>query len=265
MSYLETACSAAKQAGTMILSQMGTGQAAEKKSSKFDVVTEIDKRAEEMIRSIILESYPDHAFLGEEETFGSGRPVEQILEERSDRPYLWIVDPIDGTANFIHGIPGYTVSIALLCRGELRLGVIYDPCRDDLYWAESGKGAFCNGKPAAVTDAEQAEDCVIGTGFVSTPAYREMNIATMEAIGREFRTIRSLGSAALTLAYVACGKLDAFWEYGLSAWDVAAGVLLVEESGGMVTNTKGDPFRLWDRNIAASNAKVHATLLPCLV
>jgi myo-inositol-1(or 4)-monophosphatase len=264
MSFLETACKAAKQAGKMILSQVSKEMATEKKSSNFDVVTEIDKRSERMIRSCILESYPTHSFLGEEETYVSTQPIGKTLEDARNIPYLWIVDPIDGTANFIHGIPGFTVSIALACHGELVLGVIYDPCRDELFWAERGKGSYCNGDPISISTVERAVDCVIATGFVSTSEFREINIASMEQIGKEFRTIRVLGSAALHLAYVACGKLGAFWEYGLSVWDVAAGVLLVKEAGGMVTSTEGETYQLSNQNIIASNVKVHPTILNCL-
>ncbi len=264
MSFLETACKAAKQAGKMILSEVNKDLVTEKKSSSFDVVTEIDKQSERMIRSCILESYPDHSFLGEEETFASAQSIDQILESAQDIPYLWIVDPIDGTANFINGIPGFTVSIALVSQGELVLGVIYDPCRDELFWAERGSGAYCNGNPISISTVERAVDSVIATGFVSTTEFREINIASMEHIGKEFRTIRVLGSAALHLAYVASGKLGAFWEYGLSVWDIAAGVLLVKEAGGMVTNTEGETYQLSNQNIVASNLKVHPTVLNCL-
>lgn len=264
MSYLQTACNAAKLAGKMIFSQVSTGIIAEKKSSNFDVVTEIDKRSEKMIRDFILEAYPKHSFLGEEESYGAEQPLSQVLQDARDVPFLWIVDPIDGTANFIHGIPGFTVSIALACKGELVLGVIYDPCRDELFYTELGKGSFCNGKRISISEEEQAADCIIATGFVSTPAFREVNIASMDSIGKEFRSIRVLGSAALHMAYVACGRLGAFWQYGLSVWDIAAGVLLVREAGGMVTSTKGKVYSLSDQNIIASNSKVHSTVLNCL-
>jgi len=264
MSYLEIACNAARIAGEMILSQVSTGIISEKKSSNFDVVTEIDKLSEQMIRDFILEAHPEHSLLGEEESFAAEKPLSQVLQDARDVPFLWIVDPIDGTANFIHGIPGFTISIALACKGEIILGVVYDPCRDELFWAEKGKGSFCNGKQISISEAEKAIDCMIATGFVSTSAFREVNIASMDSIGKEFRSIRVLGSAALHLAYVACGRLGAFWQYGLSVWDIAAGVLLVKEAGGAVTNTTGNVYSLSDQNIIASNSKVHSTVLNCL-
>ncbi|MFP3668982.1 inositol monophosphatase family protein [Priestia sp. SIMBA_032] len=212
----------------------------------------------------MLEAHPEHSLLGEEESFAAEKPLSQVLQDARDVPFLWIVDPIGGTANFIHGIPGFTISIALACKGEIILGVVYDPCRDELFWAEKGKGSFCNGKQISISEAEKAIDCMIATGFVFTSAFREVNIASMDSIGKEFRSIRVLGSAALHLAYVACGRLGAFWQYGLNVWDITAGVLLVKEAGGAVTNTTGNVYSLSDQNIIASNSKVHSTVLNCL-
>lgn len=262
MSYLETACKAAKEAGKMILSRRGGELATEEKSSSFDVVTEFDKKAEQMIRASILESYPDHAFLGEEETFLSSRPLHEVLEAAVDIPFLWIVDPIDGTTNFVHEIPGFTVSIALARKGELVLGVIYDPSRDELFWAEQGKGAYLNGNPVKVSTADHAAESVIATGFM--PAYRELNIPSLASFGKQFRGIRVLGSAALHMAYVACGRLGAFWQYGLNAWDMAGGIVLVREAGGMVTDIEGGEYRLPVQHIICSNGKVHPTVISCL-
>ncbi|GAB7055208.1 MULTISPECIES: inositol monophosphatase family protein [Paenibacillus] len=262
MSYLEIACKAAKEAGRMIRSRAGGELAAEEKSSSFDVVTEFDKKAEQLIRASILEAYPDHAFLGEEETYHSSRPLHEVLEAAVDVPFLWIVDPIDGTTNFVHGIPGFTVSIGLACKGELVLGVVYDPSRDELFWAEQGKGAYLNGNPIKVSATEHAAECVIATGFM--PAYRELNIPSLASFGKQFRGIRVLGSAALHMAYVACGRLGAFWQYGLNAWDLAGGVVLVREAGGMVTDIGGGEFGLSVQHIICSNGKVHPAMISCL-
>lgn len=264
MSFIETACRAAKKAGKMILSHAGGELSTEQKSSNFDVVTNIDKEAELMIRESILESFPDHAFLGEEETFSSSRSLNEILTSVAEIPFLWIVDPIDGTANFVHGIPGFTVSIALACKGELIIGVVYDPNRDELFWAEKGKGAFLNGNPIAVSEVTHAAECVIATGFVSNLEFRELNLKSTLPVGQQFMSIRVLGSAALHMAYVACGRLGAFWEYGLNVWDLAGGFVLVNEAGGMVTDIKGNDFQLIDRHIISSNGAVHATVVNCL-
>ncbi|MBP1155785.1 MULTISPECIES: inositol monophosphatase family protein [unclassified Paenibacillus] len=264
MSYLEIACKAAKEAGKMILSRSGGELGTEEKSSSFDVVTEVDKLAEQMIRDVIMDSYPEHAFLGEEETYLSSRPIQEVLEGAADIPFLWIVDPIDGTTNYVHGIPGFTVSIALACHGELVIGVVYDPSRDELFSAEKGKGTYLNGKSVKVSNAEHAAQCVIATGLMSSPEYREMNLGSMVPMGKQFRAIRVFGSAALHMAYVACGRFGAFWQYGLNAWDMAGGIVLVKEAGGMVTDIKGGTYRLSDQHIICSNVKVHSTVISCL-
>lgn len=264
MTHLDTACKIAKEAGQMILAHVGGEMNTELKSSSFDVVTEIDQQTEVWIRSSILQAYPEHRFLGEEETYLSGKALGEVLEEVKDIPFLWIVDPIDGTANFVHGIPGFTVSIALAYKGELVLGVVYDPTRDELFSAEKGKGAYLNGKRITVSEAKQAADCAIATGFVSNLEYREQNMRSMVPIGAQFQSIRALGSAALHMAYVACGRFGAFWVYGLNVWDVAGGIVLVKEAGGMVTDVTGRDIQLTDRHYISSNGLVHATVVRCL-
>ena len=261
MSYLETALIAAKEAGQLILSALDGEFSIEEKSSSFDVVTEVDKQSEKLIRDRILQAFPDHLFLGEEDASES---FQSLQEEAAEIPFLWIVDPIDGTTNFVHGIPGFTVSIALACKGELVLGVVYDPSRNEMFWAEKGKGAFLNSKRIKVSNTEKAAECVIATGFVATPAYREVNIDTVAAIGKQFRGIRLLGSAALSLAYVACGRFGALWEYGLNVWDLAGGILIVQEAGGKTTDINGGEYRLPVKHIVCSNAKVHSTVISCL-
>ncbi|RTE10770.1 inositol monophosphatase [Paenibacillus whitsoniae] len=264
MSHLEIAQVMAKIAGEMIKSKMGSGFITEDKSSSFDVVTEVDKASEQLIRQGILEKFPSHHFLGEEESFLSGRPLAEVLAEATSEPYLWIVDPIDGTSNYVQGIPGFTVSIGLACYGQLQLGVIYDPCGDELFWAEKGKGAFLNGKPIHVSPVNELGRSVVATGF---PSKMEARRAVYEGLGRlieQCRTIRSLGSAARHLAYVASGRLHAFWENGLNAWDMAAGVLIIQEAGGTVTDAKGNEYSLLTTDVVGSNGHLHAPVLQCL-
>lgn len=264
LTYLETAQTMARTAGSLIKNRMGSGFATEEKSSSFDVVTEVDKASEELIRQGILLQYPDHKFLGEEESFLSGKPLQEVLQEARNEAYLWVVDPIDGTSNYVQGIPGFTVSIALVCYGELTVGVVYDPCSDEMFWAEKGKGAFLNGTRIQVASADELGRSVIATGF---PSKMESRHAVYNALGRlleQCRTIRSLGSAARHLAYVAAGRLHGFWENGLNAWDVAAGVLLVLEAGGTVSDTRDEAYSLLTRDIAASNGRIHEAFVHCL-
>ncbi len=263
MEYLNLAQSLARSAGELILSKMGEGILTEEKSSSFDVVTEVDKESELLIRKGIADHYPDHRFLGEEETYLNGSSLEEIVADAKSKPYVWIVDPIDGTSNFVQGIPGFTVSIALACEGEMLVGVVYDPCADEMFWAVKDQGAFLNGKRIHVSDKEGLNTSVIATGF---PSSMEARLAVYGGLGKlihECRTIRSLGSAARHLAYVGASRLDGFWENGLKAWDVAAGALIVKEAGGQVSDTAGNPYSLEVADIAASNARIHAPLLDC--
>jgi myo-inositol-1(or 4)-monophosphatase len=261
---VEFAKQIAKEAGTMIKSQLGTSYEMNEKSSSFDLVTEIDRAAEQMIRQRILDEFPGHSFLGEEESFGDTERFTERLDQASKEPYVWIVDPIDGTSNFVHNMPGFTVSIALACQGEIIAGVIYDPCMDEMYWAEKGKGAFVNGKRLAVSSADQLKETLLGTGFPTDERARAVGIECLSELSRKSRSIRSFGSAALQLAFVASGKLGAYWEYGLNVWDTAAGVLLIQEAGGAVTDTSGHPYSLFTKNIVASNGIVHQSMLECM-
>ncbi len=264
MNHLEIAKRIARDAGAMIKSRLGTSYVTDEKSSSFDLVTEIDRASELMIRQRIEEQYPGHTFLGEEESFGSGERFVGRLEQASAEPFLWIVDPIDGTSNFVHNMPGFTVSIALACRGELTAGVIYDPCSDEMYWAAKGQGAFVNGKRISVSNVDRLEQTLLGTGFPTDERARAVGVECLGELSGKCRSIRSLGSAALQLAYVASGKLGAYWEYGLNVWDTAAGVILIQEAGGTVTDTAGRPFDLFTKNIVASNGFVHQPMLACM-
>lgn len=164
----------------------------------------------------------------------------------------------------MQGIPGFTVSIALSSYGELIAGVIYDPCRDDIFWAEKGRGAFLNGEPIQVSAADSLGQSVVSTGFPSNTKMRQAVMDSLEGIAPQCRSIRSLGSAALHLAYVASGRLGAFWEYGLNAWDIAAGVLIIEEAGGKVSDTLGSPYSITVKHVVGSNGRIHDTLLETL-
>jgi len=263
VNVLEIAKQAAIEAGAYIRANFHSSIEVREKSSSFDVVTEVDIGSEKLIKQFILDRRPDHVFLGEEETYVKGS-LDALMDEACDRPYMWIVDPIDGTSNFVHGLPGFSISIALACHGILTVGVVYDPLRDILYWAEKGKGAWCDGKPIHVSDTDNLARSIVSTGFPSEPRAREAVLASMQEIGKRSRTVRSFGSAALHLAYVAAGNLGAHWQYGLSVWDIAAGILLVQEAGGRVSNMKGEGYTLADKDVIASNSKHHPELLTWL-
>lgn len=227
------------------------------KYSAQDLVTEVDKGAEAMIRNLVMTHFPHHSFLGEEGVQPGPEASAKALHEMQDEEYLWIVDPVDGTTNFVHGFPFFSVSIALAHKGEVIVGVVYDPMRDELFVAEKGKGAYVHGQRMAVSEEAALRESLVATGFPADPTMAKLNMATLQAIAPQARNIRSGGSAALHMAYVAAGRLSGFWEFGLNAWDLAAGSLLIAESGGVVTDMSGEPYHLGVRHVAASNGRMH--------
>ncbi|MBD2848352.1 inositol monophosphatase [Paenibacillus sp. IB182496] len=265
-SFTAVAINCAAKAGEWIKSKLGAHASLSLKSSPHDLVTEVDKGSEKMIRSLILTHFPHHSFLGEEGAGAGPEASRQALEAALQaEDYLWIVDPIDGTTNFVHGFPGYVVSIALAYRGEVIVGVIYDPSRDEMFVAEKGKGAYVHGKRMQVDEADKLGASLIATGFPADHlGSLPVNLRGIQAVAPRVRNVRVAGSAALHLAYVAAGRLSGFWEIGLSSWDVAAGVLMVQESGGRVSDTSGAAYDLRVRNIAATNGAVHEELLHTL-
>jgi myo-inositol-1(or 4)-monophosphatase len=246
--YLQTAIDAVRRAGE-IQRQASRGTFEIRKKGTIDLVTEVDVAVERMIRALIAERYPDHDVLGEE----LGGPGEG---ERSR--YCWICDPLDGTTNFAHGLPLFCSTIALEVDGELRVGAVYDPTRDELFTAIRGGGAFLNGERIRVSTAATLIDSLLVTGF---PYSVQEKLDEMLGLFGRFlskaRAVRRLGSAALDMCYVAAGRLDGFWEEGLNAWDIAGGVLIVQEAGGRITSLDGGPFVLRSGRIIASNGLLH--------
>lgn len=264
-SHTAVAINCAAKAGEWIKSRLGTVKQLSTKTSAQDLVTEVDKGAEQMIRKLILTHFPDHAILGEEAVEPGAEASAKALEAVKDETYLWIIDPIDGTTNYVHGFPFYSVSIALAYKGEVIVGVVYDPSRDELFIAEKGKGAYVHGNPTLVSKDLSLSDSLLATGFPMDASFNlPQNMAGLQALLPKVRNVRGGGSAALHMAYVAAGRLSGYWELGLSAWDVAAGALLVQESGGKVTDTEGRPYDLSVRNIAATNGAIHEDLLDTL-
>lgn len=248
--YLKTAIDAARSAGRLLMASYGklkTSQIAVK--SKNDFVTVVDKRSEKLIVSMIRKRFPSHSILGEEGTAQAGSGV------------TWIIDPLDGTSNYIHELPVFAVSIGVLEKGRLRAGVVFDPVHDELFTAEQGKGAFLNRRRIAVTKTAKLADALIATGFPfrARPRFEEY-VASFRKIALGSVGMRRGGSAALDLAYVACGRFDGFWETDLSPWDIAAGALLIEEAGGRITDLWGRGNVLKNGDVLASNRHIHAEL-----
>jgi myo-inositol-1(or 4)-monophosphatase len=219
-------------------------------------VSEVDREAETQIVETLLGAYPDHAILAEEGTAKGAN---------ADAENVWIIDPLDGTTNFLHGFPQYCVSIALAHRGQITQGVIYDPCRNDLFTATRGRGAFLNDRRMRVSRRHHLRDCLIGTGFpFRDGSYLDTYLKMMKTMIEQTAGLRRPGSAALDLAYVAAGSYDGFWEVGLNPWDVAAGGLLVQEAGGLIGDLAGEGDFLYGGQVIAANPKVFAQMVTAL-
>lgn len=215
-----------------------------------DFVSKVDREAENIIIRLLQRAYPDHAFFGEE----SGK--------QGDGDYEWIIDPLDGTTNFLYGVPQYSVSVALKYKGRLSVGVVYDPLRDEMFAAARGEGATLNGRRIRVSERSSMSNALLGTGIPFRPNQDlGLYLQTMKALLPDTAGVRRLGSAALDLAYVASGRFDGFWEFGLNEWDIAAGVLLVQEAGGLISDMRGNNTHLTTGNVVAANPKVFREML----
>lgn len=218
-----------------------------KLKGRVDLVTEIDLKSEKYIKRRINKTFPNHAILAEE----SGR-----TENRS--PCLWIIDPLDGTTNYAHGYPAYCVSIALMVEGKITLGVVYDPNLNELFYTAQGRGAFLNNRRISVSGETKLSCSLLATGFPYDIADTHIdNLGNFARMYKAARGIRRGGSAALDMCYLACGRFDGFWELKLHPWDTAAGILLIREAGGRVSQISGDKYSIFDKNILASNGKIH--------
>lgn len=254
---LNTAIKAARAAGALInRASMDLDAIKVNTKAPNDFVTEVDQASERVIIDTLLAAYPGHGILGEES--GSTRGAK-------DSEYLWIIDPLDGTTNFIHGLPVYCVSIALAHRGQVQQAVVYDPTRNDLFFASKGRGAFLNDKRLRVSKRLRLAESLVGTGFPFRKGddfKRYMRI--FESVMTHCAGLRRPGAAALDLCYVAAGHYDGFFETGLGAWDVAAGSLIITEAGGLVGNFTGEADYLYRREVVAGNPKVYAQLVALL-
>ncbi len=243
----------ARAAGAILREGYGRAHAPERKG-RIDLVTEYDRRSERLVLDELARRFPGQAVLAEESGAHAGA-AGAAPEAR------WVVDPLDGTTNFAHNYPFFCVSIAAEWGGRLVAGAVYDPVRDEMFSAAAGHGATLNDAPLRVSDVAGVEDALLVTGFpYDVREHPERSLPAFEAFLVRAQAIRRDGSAALNLAYVACGRFDGFWEGHLSPWDMAAGTLLVREAGGAVTDFAGGPFRLDGRQILAANATLHAAM-----
>ncbi len=251
---LNTAIQAARRAGNFIIRSMEQVQDLKITTKGHnDFVTEVDRKAESTIIETLRKAYPEHSFLAEE----SG--------SHGENKHQWIIDPLDGTTNFLHGYPQFAVSIALTIRGQLEVAVIYDPFSQELFTAARGDGAQLNNHRIRVSNFPELEGALIGTGFpIRAKDQLEAYLKQFSTIFPKTSGIRRTGSAALDLAYVASGRLDGFWESNLQAWDIAAGALLIQEAGGIVTDLRGSDGYLENGTICTGNPKVHQDLIKTL-
>ena len=251
---LNFAIQVARDAGNILVDRLGRALQVSNKGT-IDLVTEADLASEKLIIERIRSHYPRHAILAEESGASEGDPANPLGSE-----WRWIIDPLDGTTNYAHGYPCFCVSIGVERAGKLELGVVYDPMRNEMFAVERGQGATLNERPIRVSQVEELGRAMLCTGFPynvrERPDFaRDFTNFTMEA-----QAVRRDGSAALDLAYIACGRFDGFWEDGLNPWDVAAGVLLIEEAGGKITNFEGAPLDIYSPKVLASNGLVHESM-----
>ncbi len=246
--FLDVARLAAKTAGTVLRSYWGNLKNIQEKGRSGDLVTEADKASEAVILEVLRRHVPDHGILTEE----SGS-----LGDTSSK-YLWAIDPLDGTTNYAHQYPFYAVSIGLLIDGIPQVGAVFDPFHNELYCAAKGLGATCNGRPIQVSPISELDKSLLVTGFAyDRRETADNNYAEFCHLTHLTQGVRRSGSASIDLAHVACGRLDAYWERGLSPWDIAAGIVLVQEAGGLVTAYDRTPMQINSGRILASNGKLH--------
>jgi myo-inositol-1(or 4)-monophosphatase len=250
MPYLETAVEIAREAGALLTNYFERRVAFETKG-EFDLVTEADRASERLVVERLRSHFPSHAIVAEE---GGGH--------ESASEYRWYVDPLDGTTNFAHSFPLYNVTLGLERSGELIAGVVFDPTRQEMFTAERGSGAYLNNRRIHVSPVKRLTNCLASSGFPARKRHHNVNIHFYYQVAMASHGVRRTGSAAIDLAYVACGRLDCFWEFGLKPWDVAAGTLLVSEAGGRVSDMRGAPHSVTDSDdVLADNGALHQEIL----
>jgi myo-inositol-1(or 4)-monophosphatase len=248
--YLETAAEIAREAGALVANYNERRVPFEIKG-EFDLVTEADRASEKLVVERLRTHFPAHGVVAEE---GGGHDP--------NAEYCWYVDPLDGTTNFAHGFPAFCVSIGLAHRGQMVAGVVFDPMHQEMFTAERGAGAYLNNRRIHVSPVKRMNECLASSGFPARKRHHNVNIHFFYQVAMASHGVRRTGSAALDLAFVACGRLDLFWEFGLKPWDVAAGTLLVTEAGGRVSDMQGGPHSVTESDhVLADNGTVHAEVL----
>lgn len=248
--FLEVALAAAREAGAVLLTEHSRPQKISYKG-EVDLVTETDKRSEAIVVGRLRREFPDHRIVAEEGSSGAAGASR----------YEWHVDPLDGTTNFAHGYPCFAVSIALLEDGQPLVGVVFNPVSAELFSAARGEGASLNGKPIHVSKMEKLATSLVSTGFPTHNRAANLNIHYYWQFTLRSHGVRRDGSAALDLCSVACGRFDAFWEFGLNSWDTAAGILVISEAGGKVTDLRGGAYRAGGPDVLVSNGRIHDEML----
>ncbi|MFQ5855993.1 MAG: inositol monophosphatase family protein [Anaerolineae bacterium] len=254
MTEIQAAVAAAREAGALLRDAFGRSHTVALKRTAIDLVTEMDQAAEALIIERLQAAFPDYGFLTEESPALTGADNAR-----------WVIDPIDGTTNYAHGYPLFAVSIALERAGQLVLGVVYNPIADELFTAKKGHGAFLNGCPIHVSEATTLQESLLATGFpYDVWDSEDDNTTEWRQFLKRARSLRCDGSAALDLCFVACGRLDGYWEHGLEPWDMAAGALIVSEAGAQVTDYRGGEDFIASRQVVAANPHLHAEMLAVL-
>ena len=248
-SFLETSAEIARESGALLATYFERRVAFELKG-EYDLVTEADRASERLVVERLRSHFPSHSIVAEE---GGGHT--------GTSEYCWYVDPLDGTTNFAHGFPMYNVTMALTQAGQLINGVIFDPMRNEMFSCERGSGAYLNNRRIRVSKVARVEDALVATGFPSRKRHENVNVHFYYQLAMISHGVRRAGSAALDLAYVASGRLDAFWEFGLKPWDMAAGILLIEEAGGKCSDMQGGPVDIRGPHLLTDNGLIHQPML----
>jgi myo-inositol-1(or 4)-monophosphatase len=250
--YLEAAQEAARRGGAVLQEWRRRFEVREK--GRFDLVTDADLASQRVVRDYFSQRFPQHHFLGEEEKAADARPGPEA-------PPTWIVDPLDGTTNYVHDCPMYCVSIGLQVAGELVVGVVYDPSRPEMFSAACGLGAWLDDRRLRTSTASRLEDALLATGFPPDLRGQELQLDWWRHLAQRAQSLRRTGSTALNLAYVAAGRFDGYWAFDNHPWDVAAGAVLIREAGGVITNIDGSPFDPYTADALASNGPLHPVLV----
>jgi myo-inositol-1(or 4)-monophosphatase len=256
---LDVACQAAKSGAAQLEAWRSRFSVTEK--GRADLVTEADVASQNAVKELLLSKFPNHQFLGEEESVG--KSPEEVRPTHDASP-TWVVDPLDGTANYVHDIPAYCVSIGLVVAGEPIVGVIYDPRQNELFAAAKGLGAFLNGRQIHVSKAKKIDDAMIATGFPANYNKQLRNLAAWDKMSPYCQGLRRTGSTAINMAYVASGRFDGYWAYDNYPWDLAGGAVLISEAGGLLNTVDGKPFDCFRPDIICSNGAIQTDIIRIL-